>query len=256
MEPDLLTTGEAAKLCGVTSDAVLKWIKKGRFPAIRTSGGHFRIARKTLQSLGYLDDLPTRDAPQQNVAPKHCWEYFCRNMNPPEACRECIVYRARIEKCYEVAELGEKIGHNRQFCQATCQNCSFFRSCKGLATTVLVVTSDESLISQLKSEANAGSIALRFAHCGYESSMLIDTFHPSIIVMDSSLPEVKDGRLIESMVRDERVLGVKVLIAQRDGNRVPVPTGVLAIEPPFGVERIEQVAQTLEPPCGARNAAS
>ncbi len=40
---NLLTTGQAAKLCEVTPDTVLKWIRKGRLRGGRTAGGHFRI---------------------------------------------------------------------------------------------------------------------------------------------------------------------------------------------------------------------
>ena len=43
-------------------------------------------------------------------------------MSPPDACRECVVFRARIEKCYEVAELGEAIGVTRQTVIAIEQN--------------------------------------------------------------------------------------------------------------------------------------
>ena len=38
-----ISTGKAAKMLSVTPDAVLKWIKKGKIPARRTPGGHYRI---------------------------------------------------------------------------------------------------------------------------------------------------------------------------------------------------------------------
>ena len=38
-----LTTGDAAKACGVSLVAVKKWIRQGKLRAIRTPGGHFRI---------------------------------------------------------------------------------------------------------------------------------------------------------------------------------------------------------------------
>ena len=49
--PDLLTTGQAARLCSVTPDTVLKWIKKGRLRGVRTAGGHYRIERRLLDPL-------------------------------------------------------------------------------------------------------------------------------------------------------------------------------------------------------------
>ena len=50
-KPELLSTGEVARLCGVTRDAVLKWIKKGKLPATQTPGGHFRIPREACQGM-------------------------------------------------------------------------------------------------------------------------------------------------------------------------------------------------------------
>ena len=202
MESQLLTTGQAAKLCGVTSDAVLKWIKKGRLPATRTTGGHFRIARAALEATGRMDaaastGLEPAVADSPAPVPRRCWEHFHRDLAPSDACKKCVVYRAKIEKCYEVAELGDSIGHSGRFCQATCEECSFFRSCHGLALSVLVVTGDESLIARLTAEAEAGDVALRFARCGYDTSMLIEKFHPSAVVVDSMLPEVRDGRLTD-----------------------------------------------------------
>jgi excisionase family DNA binding protein len=242
MDPHLFTTGEVAELCGVTSDAVLKWIKKGRLPAVRTSGGHFRIARRTLEAFGYV----ARDVAAP-LAPLRCWEHFRRDAAPPDACKECIVYKARIEKCYEVAQLGDAIGHNRQFCRATCENCSFFRASKGLAATVLMVTSDEALVGRLTTQASGANVALRFARGGYDSSILVETFHPSVVVMDSALPEVRDGRLADSMLHDERIPGVQIVIALRKGDKAePVP-GASVMRAPFTVKKIERLVQSL---CG------
>lgn len=257
MKSDLLTTGEVARICGVTSDAVLKWIKKGRFPAIRTSGGHFRIARTTLEALGYLRPTdPSRVglgvAVQSAPVWKHCWEYF---RPPPEACKECVVYRARIEKCYEVAELGETIGHSRQFCKESCQDCSFFRACHGLACTVLVVTGDKGLVGRLAAQAESESVRLRFARCGYECSMLVQTFRPSVVVMDSALPEVRDGRLVDSIIQDERVSGTKVIIALRRGDKISPQPGVSVMPGPLGVKKIGRLVETLVCPAGAKQRA-
>ena len=257
MDSELLATGEVARLCGVTSDTVLKWIKKGRLPATRTSGGHFRIDRRTLEALGYLGtSTPSCGGvtmPRQSgTVPKHCWEYFCRNLAPPETCMGCVVYRARIEKCYEVAELGETIGHSRQFCRTTCQNCSFFRACKGLASAVLVVTCDEAFVDRLTAQADPASVVLRFARSGYESSALAETFHPCVVVMDSALPEMQDGRLVNSIMEDERLLGAKVIIALRKGDRMTAGPGVLVMPAPFTLEKIERLIQVAEHPAAIK----
>jgi excisionase family DNA binding protein len=43
--PDLLTTGEVARYCAVSTNAVKKWIRQGDLPAFQTPGGHFRVRR-------------------------------------------------------------------------------------------------------------------------------------------------------------------------------------------------------------------
>ena len=40
-----ITTGEAAKLCGVKLNTIKNWIRQGDIPAIQTPGGHWRIPR-------------------------------------------------------------------------------------------------------------------------------------------------------------------------------------------------------------------
>lgn len=259
MESDLLTTGQAAKFCGVTPDAVLKWIRKGKLPASRTAGGHFRISRRNLDALGYgecdASDMALAEAFDSASMPTHCWEYFCRSTSPSETCKKCVVYRARIEKCYEVAELGDTIGHEGRFCHATCENCSFFRACNGLASMVLVVTSDEALIGRLTAQADSDNLALRFARGGYETSMLIETFHPSVAVLDSAMPEVRDGRLVDSMIQDERIPGVKVIIALRKGDNAPPGREALVMPAPFTVKKIERLVQAIVRPTDAGDGA-
>ena len=185
---------------------------------------------------------------ESGTVPKRCWEYFCQNLAPPETCTDCVVYRARIEKCYEVAELGETIGHSRQFCRTTCQNCSFFRACKGLASAVLVVTCDEALIDRLTAQGDSAAVVLRFARSGYESSSLVETFHPCAVVMDSALPEMQDGRLVNSIMEDQRMLGVKVIIAVRKGDRITAGPDALVISAPFTLQKIERLVQAAEHP--------
>ena len=40
----LLTTGEIARYCDVSTNAVKKWIRSSRLKAFRTPGGHLRTA--------------------------------------------------------------------------------------------------------------------------------------------------------------------------------------------------------------------
>ena len=45
----LLSTGDVARVCGVTRDGVGHWIRAGKLPAFRTPGGHFRVRDEDLR---------------------------------------------------------------------------------------------------------------------------------------------------------------------------------------------------------------
>jgi len=246
----LLTTGEVAKLCGVTPDAVLKWIKKGRLPATRTAGGHYRVSRGTCVALGLCASngaepgalLPARLDEERRLP--RCWEYFGQPGTPPATCRNCLVYQARVQHCYKLAELGEHIGQTCEFCRMDCMDCPFYRACHGLATTVLVVTRDEALTRRLKMQIDARKISLHFARNGYDASTLVGALRPAMVVLDSRLLDIIEGSLAESIGRDDRVPGVKIFVAQRQGDEDAVERlAVPVIAPPFTAERIERLAE-------------
>lgn len=246
----LLTTGEVAKLFGVTPDAVLKWIKKGLLPATRTVGGHYRVSREACAALGLgksNGDEPGAapdSEPHEEQFEQRCWEYFGRPGAPPETCRNCLVYQARVQHCYMLAELGEGAGHRCEFCRTDCIDCPFYRATHGMATTVLVITRDEALTRQVSERIDAEKISLHFARTGYESSTLIGTLRPAVVVLDSELPDVSEGRLAESISGDDRIPGVKVFVAQRRGDEEAVgKLAVPIIAAPFTAERLEHLAE-------------
>ena len=43
---DLLTTGDIARYCSVSTNAVKKWIRQSDLDAFQTPGGHFRVTRR------------------------------------------------------------------------------------------------------------------------------------------------------------------------------------------------------------------
>lgn len=47
----LLTTGEVAKLLGMSRETVRLWCKTGKLKAIRTPGGQYRIPRSELEKM-------------------------------------------------------------------------------------------------------------------------------------------------------------------------------------------------------------
>lgn len=250
--PDLLTTGQAAKLCSVTPDTILKWIKKGRLRGVRTAGGHYRIHRKDLQPLitstGRLERA-SRQLPECYSEQLRCWEYLSDSGTIRDDCRQCIVYRVRAARCFLMVG-SESSGHARQFCQSSCEDCVYYRRMKGLAANVLVITSDEELAERLTREENE-SINLRFARNAYEASAMMHDFRPALAVVDQEQVTVGTSDLIRSLLTDSRVPGLRIIVVVPPGMkglkyRRPTSEGVVGVlEKPFGSRRITAVIDSV-----------
>ena len=55
---DLLTTGDVARYCSVSTNAVKKWIRKGDLAAFQTPGGHFRVDREEFRRFLLRHGMP------------------------------------------------------------------------------------------------------------------------------------------------------------------------------------------------------
>ncbi|MEW6249936.1 MAG: helix-turn-helix domain-containing protein [Planctomycetota bacterium] len=247
--PNLLTTGQAAKLCSVTPDTVLKWIKKGRLGAVRTAGGHYRISRDDLERLsltpGSAASATARPPECYRRRDLRCWEYLSDRGTVREDCRKCIVFRVGASRCFLMAGLEPDVGHARQFCQRSCEDCVYYRRLNGLAANVLVITADEGLIGSLSRAADE-RVALRFAASGYEASAIMHAFRPAFAVIDECALD-QDDRLLNQLAADSRVPGLRIVIAEAPGAKArrrarSRPRGIDPIigvlEKPFSAQQI------------------
>ena len=122
-----LTTGEAAAIFDVEPDTVLRWIKSGDIPAIRTPGGHYRISRNVF--LTKMTEYSSAEAQNEiRSAFAYCWEFNSASGIVRDACKTCIVHRSGARKCYELCNLPVSIGHARLFCSESCKDCQYFKS--------------------------------------------------------------------------------------------------------------------------------
>ena len=117
-----ITTGEAAAIFDVDSDSILRWIKSGEIPAIRTPGGHYRINRNVFLT----KMIKEKDESQSPLS--YCWEYNSQAGIVRDGCKECIVYKSKASKCYELCNLPVSIGHAKLFCSESCNDCQYFKS--------------------------------------------------------------------------------------------------------------------------------
>jgi len=243
-----LSTGEAAGLCSVNPDTVLKWIKKGRLAATRTAGGHYRIDEHDLAAL--IPPHASADAfgPEpfaNNLRPLRCWEYLSRPGSVRDECRKCVVYQIRAAWCFRIAtSLGCEIGQKQSFCATSCEDCAYYRRVSGQATNVLVITSDKELVDGLG--ARDDTLEFRFARNAYEASATVCTFHAAFVVVDQEVIANGQPDLLDSLMADPRLPGVRIILGVPKGSfariRSPLEKGVVStIEKPFGQDRIAEV---------------
>lgn len=211
-----LSTGEAAKLCSVTPDAVQKWIRTGRLAAQRTAGGHYRIAEDDI--LPFVTGRSSRrwfSAPPKACTPQpfRCWEYMSPTGEVQGKCKECVVYRIRAAWCFEVMGVEGSASHARNYCasQGACAECPYYGYIYGLAPCVLIITPDRSLLSALESE-NSGTIAAHFAADAYEASALMASVRPAFVVVDARGSGDLDLKLLEHLTNDPRAPGLEVIV--------------------------------------------
>ncbi len=258
----LLTTGQAARLCAVTPDTVLKWIKKGRLAATRTAGGHFRVALPDLEPFmagfgqkGSLSTTPaTASLNQADNGTKTdsgevpCWEFLSDNGDVRDACRQCVVYRVKATRCFLMAGLDSDVGHAHQFCEGSCEDCVYYRRVQGKGTEVLFISADEELVNRIEWTGD-DSVSLRFARNGYEASALVEEGRPEVAIIDmEGLPDQGFG-LLDSIAADPRVPHIRVVLVippdtmprmlRRPRHRLVVSI----LEKPHVCDRIEEVVR-------------
>ncbi len=246
-----LTTGEAAELCGVAPDTVLRWIKKGKLQAERTPGGHHRIPAAAVERLV----VPREEGrPGEHAArkPLYCWEYFSRNADPSPECQRCIVYRSRAQWCFRLVSNAVCL-HSKRYLRTSCEECPYYRRIHRLPANVLVITADPELIGALKREAT-DSVHCQFAANAYEASAAVERFQPEFAVVDCSLPNGDPRELMACLANDGRAPGLRVILAVRSLTGVPRRCSaskdllVAVLRKPFGAEAIRAIIDRIPVP--------
>ncbi len=247
-----LTTGQAAKLCSVTPDTVLKWIRKGRLDAARTAGGHFRIRREALDGLIRDGRTTLRDSTTSDAHPSfplRCWEYLSDRGVVRDACRDCIVHRVRASWCFRMAVLAPEIGHAGGCCQTSCEDCAYYRRVCGLPTNVLAVTSDLDLVRGLR-DGECEALTVRFADNAYDAAALVQEFLPAVALVDQETCDDGSGGLVQSLASDPRLPGLKIVAVVPPGEQASMGFGedayyiVEVLEKPLGCREIAAVVES------------
>jgi len=245
MPGSLMSSGRAAQLCSVKPDTMLKWIKKGRLPAIRTAGGHYRVDERDLAP--FMPKTDTTDTEHAALAacppgspaahPLRCWEYMGENLR--SECRNCVAYKIHATWCFELTRLVHGAGHAKKFCTGACQECPYYRRVHAHPTNVLIVTRDEALIQAVAKHAS-GCLACRFARNGYDASAIISVFRPALVIVGERTATGEAG-LVTALANDPRAPGVRVLVGLRNKHTMLLPPNSAiagTIDIPFTCDQI------------------
>lgn len=255
-----MTTTRAARLCSVTPDTVLKWIRSGRLPARRTAGGHHRIHADDLQRVlvpAKLEDTPST-VPEETPSPpvnrgaysrlaptrrqfRYCWEYNGKG-KLLEGCQNCVVYQMRAQRCYEVVKLAPEIGHTKLFCKESCASCNYFKLVHEQPIHVLVVTGDKDLSAGLKRDAAGVMFRVEVTDCEYTCSAVVDHFRPDFAVVDCSMGPEASRDITHHLLEDPRIPFARVILAatEREFPSACDREVFARIERPFGLAEIAE----------------
>jgi excisionase family DNA binding protein len=238
----MLTTGKAAGICSVTSDTVLKWIKSGIIPGTRTAGGHYRIDQKDLAHFAHKNTVaPNNDALIRRDGNKTpCWEFNAIKGKVNERCFKCIVYLSKAEKCFVMAALGKRAGHQKIFCETSCEKCRYFSYANGMLKVLIVSRNWE----QYKFCKTAGdcNIDIRFACCGYEVATMVQHFNADAVLFDETLPEPDLHELVNHLRKDTLLSSIRILfITKGSMRRESLPAGIDSVlKAPFSIPELKR----------------
>ena len=216
MKTEYLSTGKAAALFSVTASAVLKWIKSGKIPANRTAGGHYRISKNVVLSMAGANSVHEEDERNGSTEEpfQYCWEFKAKSGEVEEGCRDCVVYKARVGRCYEMSGLPSEAGHARLFCSESCKDCDYYKMVLDQQLNVLVVTDHPALRESLLSYSPEDlAYNLRFTDCEYKCSMLVENYCPDYVVLDCSMGADRSREFALNLSADPRIPFVRVILA-------------------------------------------
>ncbi len=207
-----ISTGQAAQLCSVTPDTVLKWVKSGRISANRTAGGHYRISRSAI--LTYLESGEFQQAQTPRSHPfQFCWEYNSTQGEVKDGCLTCIAYRSRALRCYEMRELPSDAGYNGLYCKGTCTECEYYRIVNGQRPNVLILTGNLDLKSRLEKDSKSVSYNLSFADSEYQCAMVVEAFRPDFVVVDCAGSNFQCDQLVRNLTTDPRIPYIRIIVS-------------------------------------------
>ncbi len=241
---DYLTTTQAAKLLSVSPDTVLKWVKAGKVRSYRTLGGHFRIPREEL-------NLPVSDASGSRTRSSHastflyCWEYLAGDGDIRSECKDCITYRSRASRCYELKDLPGEFGCLNLLCDTECTDCEYYKTVSGQGVNVLIISESDHLIQNFNPVDDASGIQVQFARNEYEAAVAIQDFRPDYVVVDCAIGKRRTAAMCSSLFSDIRIPVARIILSSKTRELKDYCDREVFgwIKKPFSIEQLKECIQ-------------
>jgi DNA-binding response OmpR family regulator len=103
---------------------------------------------------------------------------------------------------------------------------------------VLVVTGDSELKRRLFEEAENVPFNVRITDCGYDCSLLVDSFRPDFVVLDCSVGLELTKEFICHLTQDPRIPDIRILLAAGENDAPPKHYGRMVhawVKRPFSI---------------------
>lgn len=216
-QKNYLTTSQAARLLSVSPDTVLKWVKAGKVKSHRTLGGHFRIpvSELSIVSLGQPSLVSLSAQTAKPLVHQYCWEYLAGDGEIKAECKECITYRSRAKRCYELKDLPGGMGCLNLLCDTECSQCDYYKVVSGQGTNVLILSESRKLITDLDGENDLDGLEIKFASCEYEAAAMIQSFRPDYVVIDCGLGKKRTAAVCSSLFSDNRIPVARIILSSK-----------------------------------------
>jgi len=125
------STNDIARMCSVTRQTVINWIKRGKLKAVSTPGGHRRVPRQQLLEFflekGMDTALVWQFEEERRKEIPYCWEYFGMGFTrrwSDHDCGKCLVKQVRALRCYLLRGLSAPAPEE---CHVSCEQCLYMK---------------------------------------------------------------------------------------------------------------------------------
>lgn len=217
---EFLTTSQAAKVLSVSPDTVLKWVKAGKIKSNRTLGGHFRIPVSEVKMFNgsVSDDFENGNNGLTAVPYQYCWEYLAAGGAIKSECKDCITFRSRASRCYELKDIPGGLGCLNLMCDTECSRCEYFKVVNGQKLNILILSENNNIVQDLESLDENGIFRIHFSEDEYSAAIAIQEYRPDYIIVDCSIGKRRTGYICNNLFNDIRIPVVRIILSSKSKN--------------------------------------